>query len=232
METMGTGAAGAEEPVAGMTAPEPAAENAAQEAVVNPFDFSAADAGDDDGGGGEPAAEDDGGDYELDFGQSFGGSDEVRDMITGHARAAGISREAGSRFVASVCESLLQQHQAQTKSAYDALAEEWGADFDKNEAGCKRMLGQMLKAGVIQESDKAALLNPSVFRVINHIRQAMGERPALGTTKAVQMDGRKEYERIMSDPKSPQFQILMNPQHPEYRQTAAYMNGLAGMKLH
>lgn len=235
----GAGAAGAETGKVEAT-PIPGVETVQNEGPKepvpsNPFDFTEVEdsAGGESGGESDDAgAGEESGEYTLDFGSAFGGTDEVRNMITDHARAAGISAEAGSKFVAAVCQSLLAQQQERGAAAYEALEQEWGADFEKNIKGTKLALHQMMKAGVIREEDKAELMTPAVFRMVNHLRLSMGERPAVGTNKAAQMDGRKEYERIMNDPKSKEFQILMNPQHPDYKQTASYMNSLAGIKLH
>ncbi len=80
-----------------------ATETETTEAILeNPFDFTV-----------EPEPDDevieevvDGGEYAPDFGSYFGGNAEVRGMITGHAKAAGIPAEAAGKFVAAVCKSL------------------------------------------------------------------------------------------------------------------------------
>lgn len=202
------------------------AKKAPQETVPeNPFDFTKVPAPAD-----PPPTEES--DYTLDFGKSFAGDEAIRTMITGHAREAGISVEAGSRFVAAVCDSLLEQQQARGAAEYKALEKEWGSSFSSNMEGTKQVLNQMLTKGIISEADAADLMTPAVFRMVNHLRTNMSESPALGTNKASVPNGKAEYERIMSDPKSEEFRILMNPNHPKYKETAERMNSLIGMRMH
>lgn len=205
----------------------------AEESVVNPFDFTAEPEGEvgDGGGGAEEAAVDVGEEYVLDFGAAFGGTDAVRDMITGRAREAGISAEAGSRFISSVCEELRQDALRQAQEGYRVLEEEWKGDFGRRMERCKVTLHELLREGVVGEGDVGVLMNPAVFRVVDRLRGELGERSAVGTRQAAAVSGRAQYEAIMGNPKSEEFQILMNPSHPRYRQTADYVNGLAGSRL-
>lgn len=195
----------------------------------NPFDFTA-----------EPEeeseeraeAEEQQGEYLLDFGDAFGGTDDVRNLITKQAREAGISAEAGSKFVAAVCRGLKEGVIAQGQAAYKQLEDEWGANFGKNMKGTKATLHGMLKEGVISESEVAGLMNPAVFKLVNHLRSRMGEGASVGTKQAAKEDPATEYARIMNDTKSHEFQVLMNPSHPEYKAVAERVNKLVGRRLY
>lgn len=201
----------------------------AGEEVQNPFDFTAEPEEESE----ESAeAEEQQGEYLLDFGDAFGGTDDVRSMITKHAREAGISAEAGSKFVAAVCRGLKEDAIAQGQAAYKALEDVWGADFGKNMKGTKATLHGMLKEGVISESEVAGLMNPAVFKLVNHLRSRMGEGGSVGTKQAAKEDPATEYARIMNDTKSHEFQVLMNPSHPEYKAVAERVNKLVGRRLY
>ena len=201
-----------------------------EEVQVNPFDFTAEPEED----GGESTAEvPEEGEYTLDFGDAFGGTDDVRNLITKQAREAGISAEAGSRFVAAVCRGLKADAVAQGEAAYKALEAEWGSNFGKNMKGTKAALHGMLKAGVISQEEVAGLMNPAVFKLVNHLTSRMGEGGgAIGTKAAAKVDPATEYARIMNDPKSHEFQVLMNPSHPEYKSVAERVNKLVGRRLY
>lgn len=195
----------------------------------NPFDFTAEP--EEESETAEPEAEEQG-DYLLDFGDAFGGTDEVRDLITKQAREAGISAEAGSRFVAAVCRGLKEDAIAQGQAAYKALEEQWGSEFSKNMKGTKATLHSMLKEGVISENEVAGLMNPAVFKLVNHLRSRMGEGASVGTKHAAKEDPATEYARIMNDTKCHEFQVLMNPSHPEYKSVAERVNKLVGRRLY
>lgn len=194
----------------------------------NPFDFTAEPEEESE----ESADAPEEGEYTLDFGADFGGTDEVRSMITKHARDAGISAEAGSKFVAAVCRGLKEGVIAQGQAAYKQLEDVWGADFGKNMKGTKATLHGMLKEGVISESEVAGLMNPAVFKLVNHLRSRMGEGASVGTKQAAKEDPATEYARIMNDTKSHEFQVLMNPSHPEYKAIAERVNKLVGRRLY
>ena len=198
------------------------------EPEVNPFDFTAEpedDAEDD------VQAETADADYTLDFGEAFGGTDAVRSMITQHAREAGISVAAGSKFVAAVCKSLKADAIEQGNAAYKALEDTWGADFNRNMRSTKGVLHGLLKEGVIGEAEVAGLMSPAVFKLVHHLHGRMGEGASVGTKQAAKEDAATEYNRIMSDTKSHEFQVLMNPNHPEYKAVSERVNRLAGRRL-
>lgn len=204
------------------------------ESVVNPFDFSEQPEGEaEDGDGGAEVAADAEveGEYVLDFGEAFGGTDEVRGMITARAKEAGISAEAGSRFIAGVCEQLRADALRQAQEGYKALEEEWKGDFGVRMQRCKGVLHGLLKEGVVKPEDMAGLMNQAVFRIVDSLGARLGERGAVGTREAAAVSARTKYEEIIGNPKSAEFQILMNPSHPKYRETADYMNRLAGSRV-
>lgn len=199
------------------------------EETVNPFDFTA-EPEEESEASEEPEPEP--GDYQLDFGEAFGGNEQVRGMITQHAREAGISVEAGSKFVSAVCKSLQADAVEKGEAAYKQLEDSWGAEFDRNMKSTKAALHGMLKAGVISESEVSGLMNPAVFKLVHHLRSRMGEGAALGTKQAAKEDPATEYARIMNDTKSHEFQVLMNPSHPEYKAVAERVNKLVGRRLY
>lgn len=202
-----------------------------EEVQVNPFDFTTEEAESEESG--DSTADAPEGEYTLDFGADFGGTDDVRNLITKQAREAGISAEAGSRFVAAVCRGLKEDAIAQGQAAYKALEEQWGAKFGKNMKDTKAALHGMLKEGVIAENEVAGLMNPAVFKLVNHLTSRMGEGGgAIGTKAAAKVDPATEYSRIMNDPKSHEFQVLMNPSHPEYKSVAERVNKLVGRRLY
>lgn len=205
---------------------------AAEAEPVNPFDFSAEpEAEAEEGEAGAKEAEQAEADYVLDFGEAFGGTDEVRAMITARAKESGISAEAGSRFIAGVCEQLRQDALRQAQDGYKALEDEWKGDFGVRMQRCKSVLHGLLKEGVVKQEDMAGLMNQAVFRIVDSLGARLGERGAVGTREAAAANARTKYDEIMGNPKSAEFQILMNPSHPKYRETADYVNRLAGSRV-
>ena len=213
--------------------PEEKVEAPAAEPEVNPFDFSAEE--EEGGGEAEAPADGEGGgeeEYVLDFGAAFGGSDEVRGMITRHAKESGITAEAGSRFISRVCEELRVGAQRAAVDGYKALEEEWRGDFEVKMRGCKQVVRSLVRSGAVGEGDVAALMHPAVFRVVDALRAGAGEVGAVGVKAGATLSNKEAYAAIMNDPKGEAFQILMNPSHPKYRETADYVNRLAGVKVY
>lgn len=191
----------------------------------DPFDFTKEDKP-------EEVKEEDGGEYTLDLGESFGGSDDVRSMITGHARELGLPADKAGAFVAAVCESLKAGAQEQRQSGYAELRKEWGRNFDANLQGTKRVLGDMLKAGVIKADQVEEFKSPAVFRAMNYLRSRMGEQGTKGLRTGGDTSRATELKDILENPDNAMAKILMNPLHPQYASTAKYVNGLAGMNLY
>ena len=203
------------------------AEAGSADSADDPFDFTH------EGEQQEEAAADDGGEYVLELGESFGGSDEVRGMLTGHARELGLPADKAGAFVAAVCESLKTGMLEQRKAGYGELRKEWGRDFDANINGTKRVLNDMLKAGVIKAEQVDEFKSPAVFRAMNYLRSRLGEQGTKGMRSGGDGGGRAaELKDILENPDNAMAQILMNPMHPKYAATAKYVNGLAGMNLY
>ena len=210
------------------------------EGEVNPFDFSSVAEDAAEGSSVDEQADaqavEGGGEYVLELGESFGGSDEVRGMITRHAQGCGIPAAAAGRFVTAVCDELLAGERGrvlrEAKAAYEALEGEWGAEFSANMEGTKRFLHGLLQEGAIRQEDVGRLMCPEVFRLVNALRGRLGEGGTVGMQAAAVASRRVEYERIMNDPNCEEFRVLMNPGDPRYKATAARMNELAGMRLY
>lgn len=191
----------------------------------DPFDFTNVAEGKD-----EPTEED--GEYVLDLGDSFGGSDEVRSMITGHARELGLPADKAGAFVAAVCESLKAGAQEQRQNGYAELKKEWGRNFDANFQSTKRVLSDMLKAGVIKAEQVEEFKSPAVFSAMNYMRSRLGEQGTKGMRSAGDASKTSELKDILENPDNAMAKILMNPMHPQYVETAKYVNKLAGMNLY
>lgn len=221
--------AAAEDPLADLTGggdEQQAEEKAVATDESDPFDFTKEV---------EEKAEEnteEAGEYVLELGDSFGGSDEVRSMLTGHARELGLPADKAGKFVAAVCESLKAGMQEQRNAGYSELKKEWGRDAGANFDGTKRVLNDMLKAGVIKAEQVEEFKSPAVFRAINYLRSRMGEQGTKGLGQTATASKAGELKDILENPDNSMFQILMNPMHPKYAETAKYVNGLAGMQLY
>lgn len=192
----------------------------------DPFDFMKEEQAD------EPKAEENDGEYVLELGDSFGGSDEVRSMITGHAKELGLPADKAGAFVAAVCDSLHAGVAEQRKAGYAELKKEWGRDADANFDGTKRVLRDMVKSGVIKAEQVEEFKSPAVFRAMNYLRSRLGEQGTKGMRTAGDASRATELKDILENPDNAMNKILMNPLHPKYSETAKYVNGLAKMNLY
>lgn len=191
----------------------------------DPFDFTKAEEQE------QSQDEKDDGEYVLELGESFKGSDEVRGMITQHAKAAGLDAGAAGKFVAAVCESLAAGVREQRLAGFESLKKEWGRNFSENMAGTKVVLNELLKSGVIDAGQVEEFKSPAVFKTVNYLRSKLGEKGTAGMRETRDAGRATELKDILENSDNAMNAILMNPMHPKYAATAEYVNGLAGMRL-
>ena len=210
----------------------PVAESSTQQQSTttgNPFDFTAvkSDAPQDTVAQAETTT-----DYSPDYGANWRGSDEERSAITDLAQKAGLSVEGAGKFVSSVLDYYTEQNQQNNQKEFAALQELWGKDFDKKLGATCQALNQFANEMGLDNQQRQAYMRPEAFLLVNHLLSRLGEHPALGVSSpAPAVAGKSEYDRIMSDPGNEVHDILINPNHPKYKETAEKMNALAGVNL-
>ena len=64
-------------------------------------------------------------------------NDALRDMLKGHARAAGLPADAAGKFLSEVAASIRADEEEAFKEADEALKDEWGAEYD-DECFCRQ----------------------------------------------------------------------------------------------
>ena len=171
-------------------------------------------------------------DYAPDYGANWHGTEDERAAITDLAQKAGLSVEGAGKFVSSVLDYYIEQNQQNNQKEFAALQELWGKDFDKKLGATCQALNQFANEMGLDNQQRQAYMRPEAFLLVNHLLSRLGEHPALGVSSpAPAVAGKTEYERIMNDPESDVHDILLNPNHPKYKETAEKMNALAGVNL-
>lgn len=196
----------------------------------SPFDFSAINDGDgvttpqpEDGASPEQGGKPEEDVYTLDLADSpYDGGQEITDMVTSAAKASGLSASAASEFVKSVCKGLSEQEQAAEKQAVADLQKEWGASYDTNMKETGKFLKGMAQRLGFSDGEASKLMNSTVFRLVNALRQQGTERAALGTGASDAVSKQQKLDALMSDPAT--RDILADPFHHDYAKTAALAN--------
>ena len=233
-DSAGNPAAGGEEATGGDGGePEPGDAGGDTGEETDPFDVLNVD--DEPGDAGEDAGQktEDDGEYVLELGDNFQGTDETRDMITSLAKENGISAEAASKFVSGVCDKLAEMVKNERNSSIKELREEWKSQFDSRIKETRHFINRMLKDGKISESTAKAMQSADAFRFANAVREMLGEKRSAGTRSAgARMSREAELKDIMENPENPHFRNLNNPSSPGYASSAAYFNKLAGAPIY
>ena len=172
-------------------------------------------------------------DYAPDYGANWRGTDDERVAITDLAQKAGLSVEGAGKFVSSVLDYYTEKNKENNEKEFAALQELWGKDFDKKLGATCQALNQFANEMGLDNVQRQAYMRPEAFLLVNHLLSRLGEHPSIGVNSpAPAISGKAEYDRIMGDPENEVHDILLNPNHPKYRETADKMNALAGIKLY
>ncbi len=207
-----------------------ATETTEQQTSGNPFDFTAVQS---DAPQNTAAQTETTTDYAPDYGANWRGTEDERVAITDLAQKAGLSVEGAGKFVSSVLDYYTEQQQQNNQKEFAALQELWGKDFDKKLGATCQALNQFANEMGLDNVQRQAYMRPEAFLLVNHLLSRLGEHPAMGVNSpASSVSGKAEYDRIMKDPENEVHEILMNPNHPKYRETADKMNALAGVSLY
>lgn len=231
----GGGDSGSPEPVpADMTddAGKADAQDAAESDPFDIFNVEGDEAGEDDGQ--ENPEEGGEGEYSLELGDNFQGTDETRGMITALAKECGLPADAASKFVSSVCDRLAESLKEERAESIKALRDEWKGKYDSRVKETRVFINRMMKDGKISESVARSMQSADAFRFANAVREMMGERRSAGTRTASGsgMSRDEELKDIMENPNNQHFKNLSNPNSPGYRDSAAYFNKLAGARIY
>ena len=213
----------------------PATETTEQQQATsgNPFDFTANVVQAQTETPQEPAQAETTSDYAPDYGANWRGTDEERTAINGLAQKAGLTAEHAGKFVSSVLDYYADRNQQNAQKDFEALQELWGKDFDKKLGATCQALNQFANDKGLDNTQRQAFMRPESFLLAEYFVSRLGEHPAMGVNSpAPAISGKAEYERIMGDPENEVHDILMNPNHPKYRETADKMNARAGIKLY
>ena len=167
----------------------------------NPYDFSGgAEQPDPDPGSPPPLSPQEETEYEIDFGEGFVENDALRDMLKGHARAAGLPADAAGKFLSEVAASIRADEEAAFKEAVEALKDEWGAEYETNVSAAKAF-ARMTGVGGLKGG---------------------GQIPA-------KTDPADEAQAILSDPNHRYYKAIADPSHPQWREATDYYNKLVGI---
>lgn len=211
--------------MAGAEAPQGAVEEA-QGTVGNPFDFSRAVT---EIPAPETPEEPNDAPYVLDLGQDYDGGQEITDAITRAAQENGLPAEGVGKFIQQVVSALKSEQDAAFKAGVEALQTKWGGQYDANMKGAGQFLNQMAAKLGFDDEEKAALMNPAVFKLANAMRQAGMEKTAAGTTGADMRTNQQKFDALMASPEK--RAILMNPLHEDYAKVATEANSYLPTKL-
>lgn len=194
----------------------------------NPYDFSGgAEQPVPDPGSTPPLSPQEETEYEIDFGEGFVENDALRDMLKGHARAAGLPADAAGKFLSEVAASIRADEEEAFKEADEALKDEWGAEYETNVSAAKAFARKLsVESGVPMEK-MAVFASPDGFRVLHAISRLTGEGGLKGGGQIpAKTDPADEAQAILSDPNHRYYKAIADPSHPQWREATDYYNKL------
>ena len=197
----------------------------------NPYDFSGgAEQSDPDPGSPPPLSPQEETEYEIDFGEGFVENDALRDMLKGHARAAGLPADAAGKFLSEVAASIRADEEEAFKEADEALKDEWGAEYETNVSAAKAFARKLsVESGVSMEK-MAVFASPDGFRVLHAISRMIGEGGLKGGGQIpAKTDPADEAQAVLSDPNHRYYKAIADPSHPQWREATDYYNKLVGI---
>lgn len=166
--------------------------------------------------------------YVLSFGGHYDGDDETTKFITEAAKANGLSAKQASAFVEATINSIYEKQMSYKKQATEELRAEWGAKFDTN----ARRVGAQIKSAAdrlgLDDNTRKALMNPTVYRLVNELTKGVGEQSAVGASNATQpMTDKDRLNSILYDDDNPKRKIWVNLEHPERGKVVKEVNELS-----
>ena len=144
-------------------------------------------------------------------------NDALRDMLKGHARAAGLPADAAGKFLSEVAASIRADEEAAFKEADEALKDEWGAEYETNVSAAKAFARKLsVESGVSMEK-MAVFASPDGFRVLHAISRLTGEGGLKGGGQIpAKTDPADEAQAILSDPNHRYYKAIADPSHPQW----------------
>lgn len=209
--------------------------------VGGDFDFSAADleskAGEDNDGNdtaAESPAEGSGdnprqGEYVLTFADDSPVPEFVRGDLTRVAQELEVPADKASALYERGLAAFRTQADRQMREEGARLKEEWGDRYEANVKAVKPLMVRVLQKAGIALENAGPLKSPMGFRLMNAVREMMGESSAFAGKAGgnVVLSREQQVQDIYNDPQ--QLAILADPANPKWAELNAKLNHLLGL---
>lgn len=208
------------------TVPE---QDSAADDVLSVFSLSDADAEDD--GGAAATADANAEEYKLAFGADSGIPDSLHEPLGKVAQKLGLESGKAASLLTEALAVVREQETALNKQLGLKLREEWGNEFDSRVKATKRFMARMAQQSGLSNEQMAVLMSPNGFRLMDAIRQSVGEprgiagNPAHAKAPTVQ----EQIDAIYNDPN--EYAALINPADPRYMEVNDKMNKLLARQI-
>jgi hypothetical protein len=181
----------------------------------------------------EAAKEEVEGEYTLDLSELAAEDMPYVEILTKHAKGAGIEAKKASEFIVGFTKSLHSFHAEQEEQQKQDLRKEWGKSFKEKYTQTRNYMSRLFSKAKLTDEERAMFSNVAGYRVCHKFMAAMGEKGTYAGGRAKVQDSRSTQERIDAEViKLCEMRANPNPNMPEIEAQKAKINKIAGMILY
>lgn len=169
------------------------------------------------------------GEYTLTFAEDSPVPEFVRGDLTRVAQELEVPADKASALYERGLTAFRTLANKQLREEGVRLKEEWGERYAANVQAVKPLMVRVLKKAGIPLENAGPLKSPMGFRLMNAVREMMGESSnyAGKATADVTLSREQQIQAIYNDPKK--MAILSDPGNPQWAELNAHLNHLLGL---
>ncbi len=167
--------------------------------------------------------------YILDLSELDDGDKPYVDILTNHAKEAGIEAKKASTFIVGFTKALHEYHAEQVEQEKKALRREWGNDFKSKFTQTQAFMSRLFARAGLSDVERAMFSNPAGYRICRKFMSAMGEKGGNSASTGTPMS---KQERVDAEViKLVEMQARPDVTPAMLAGQKAKINTIAGMRL-
>lgn len=166
--------------------------------------------------------------YQFDLGEETQIPSEIHGELGGLAKELGLPGDKAAALLNRSLEIYQKAHEAANKELGRELRKEWGPEFDAKLKATKIFAAKLGREAGLKAEDMAVMMSPYGVRLLNAMREKLGEGGFAGRAAASPMTTQQRLDAFYADPAK--MAAVLDASHPLYESANKELNQLYGIR--
>lgn len=168
------------------------------------------------------------GEYEFNLGEETQIPEVIHGDLGSLAKELGLPGDKAAALLNRGLEIYQKAHEAANKELGRELRKEWGPEFDAKLKATKIFAAKLGREAGLKAEDMAVMMSPYGVRLLNAMREKLGEGGFAGRAAASPMTTQQKLDAFYAN--SEKMAAVLDASHPLYESANKELNQLYGIK--